>query len=77
MLLSSAFRRRAVGLPIRTLTLNAEGSTVGNLPERGSGTVPAGLSAYPDEPALKEERTPAGLTAGGDEKVTYILIPSG
>lgn len=67
----------AAGEPLtRTLKLRALASTVGSLPELASATVP-GLRAYPDQPALNEERTPRGLKASREEKVALIPAQAG
>ncbi|TAN51683.1 MAG: protein BatD [Methylococcaceae bacterium] len=67
----------AVGEPLtRTLKLEAEGSTVGNLPELAPDAV-EGLQAYPDQPSLNEERTPAGLNASREEKIALIPAQAG
>jgi hypothetical protein len=62
----------AAGEPLtRTLTLKAQGSTVGNLPELAANAI-AGLQAYPDQPALEESPSPAGLRASRVEKAALI-----
>lgn len=64
--------RVAAGEPLtRTLTLKAQGSTVGNLPELATNAI-AGLQAYPDQPALEESPSPAGLRASRVEKAALI-----
>jgi hypothetical protein len=71
--------RVKVGDPItRTLTLHAQGATVGVLPELGvsGGFDAAGtaIKAYLDQPELNEQKTPSGLSASRQEKTA--LMPS-
>jgi hypothetical protein len=63
------------GEPItRTLTLRAQGSTVGVLPELGADAkLDASIKNYPDQPAMSEDKLPTvGLTAQRQEKVALI-----
>ncbi|WP_162232508.1 BatD family protein, partial [Methylogaea oryzae] len=70
-------RQTAAGEPLtRTLKLRALASTVGNLPELAAAA-PPGLRAYPDQPALNEERTPKGLKASREEKIALIPAQAG
>ena len=63
-----------VGEPItRTLTLTANGLTAGQLPELPAW-VPDGFKSYPDQPALRDARSPAGIVGTRQEKTA--LIPS-
>jgi len=64
------------GEPItRTLTLRAQGATVGVLPELGADIgLDTSVKRYPDQPALTEDKQPTGLTAQRQEKTA--LIPS-
>ena len=64
-----------VGEPLtRTLTLEAKGTTVGQLPELNTTNTNDQLKAYPDQPVLQEQKKVDGLTAFREEKVA--LIPS-
>lgn len=63
-----------VGEPItRTLTLTANGLTAGQLPEIPAW-VPDGFKSYPDQPVLRDARSPAGILGTREEKTA--LIPS-
>lgn len=67
----------AAGEPLtRTLKLQAQASTVGNLPELAPPAV-EGLQAYPDQPALNEAKTPLGLNASREEKIALIPAQAG
>ncbi len=62
-----------VGEPLtRTLTLLAKGATVGQLPELNTQADNELLKNYPDQPVLKEQKTPEGLIAFREEKIAYI-----
>lgn len=62
-----------VGEPLtRTLTLQVQGATVGQLPELGNLPSPDGLKTYPDQPLLKEQKQADGLSALREEKIAYI-----
>lgn len=64
-----------VGEPLtRTLTLQAKGTTVGQLPELGTAITGEQLKSYPDQPILKEQKNADGLSAYREEKIA--LIPS-
>lgn len=64
-----------VGEPLtRTLTLRGAGTTVGQLPELNTLKADANFKTYPDQPVLKEEKLPAGLSASRQEKLA--IIPS-
>ena len=64
-----------VGEPLtRTLTLEAKGTTVGQLPELNTTNTNDQLKAYPDQPVLREQKKVDGLAAFREEKVA--LIPS-
>ncbi len=63
------------GEPVtRTLTLVANGTTVGQLPELNTSVTNDELKAYPDQPVLKEQKKADGLLAFREEKIA--LIPS-
>jgi hypothetical protein len=60
------------GEPItRTITLSASGLAASQLPKI-SGTVPAGLKAYPDQPVLENNADDQGITGVRREQVAYI-----
>ncbi|MGR9046981.1 MAG: BatD family protein, partial [Gammaproteobacteria bacterium] len=64
-----------VGEPMtRTLTLEAKGTTVGQLPELNQLITGEQIKTYPDQPVLKEQKNPEGITALREEKIA--LIPS-
>ena len=64
------------GEPItRTVTLRADGATVGLLPElepQASRQSPADIKRYPDQPLLNEEKLAAGLASVRQEKIALI-----
>jgi hypothetical protein len=68
-----------VGEPItRTLSLKAEGVTMGMVPELTDASAAApGLQRYPDQPALNEEQDAAGLVATRREKAAFIPMKDG
>lgn len=64
-----------VGEPLtRTLSIQAKGVTVGQLPELNASKIDGSVKTYPDQPVLKENKTSNGLTAFKEEKIA--LIPS-
>lgn len=68
------------GEPItRTLTVRADGATVGLLPELAPQTSPpAGdIKRYPDQPLLNEEKLANGLASARQEKIALIPAHSG
>ncbi|MCQ8115948.1 BatD family protein [Methylomonas rosea] len=70
---SDAGLQTKVGEPLtRTLTLNAKGATVGQLPELLDKTAIDGIKTYPDQPVLKEDKESDGLTALREEKIAFI-----
>jgi len=72
---SGDIEQMKVGEPLtRTLTLVANGTTVGQLPELNAINTNDQLKAYPDQPVLKEEKKVDGLLAFREEKCA--LIPS-
>ena len=72
---SGDIQQMKVGEPLtRTLTLVANGTTVGQLPELNTTNTNDQLKAYPDQPVLKEEKKVDGLLAFREEKCA--LIPS-
>jgi len=63
------------GEPItRTLTVQAKGSTVGQLPELQRASSEQAVKFYPDQPVLQEQKNADGLLAKRQEKIA--LIPS-
>ncbi|GFO71496.1 hypothetical protein BJAS_P1078 [Bathymodiolus japonicus methanotrophic gill symbiont] len=63
----------AVGQPItRTITLYADGATVGVLPELFVDNMLQHLKAYPDQPVLNEEAKNDGVLAFREEKIALI-----
>lgn len=69
-----------VGEPItRTLSVHAEGVTMGMVPELADRSVAAvpELKRYPDQPALSEEQGPRGLTSIRREKAAFIPMKDG
>lgn len=64
-----------VGEPVtRTLTVQAKGSTVGQLPELHNASSEESVKFYPDQPVLQEQKNATGLVAKRQEKIA--LIPS-
>ena len=64
-----------VGEPLtRTLTMLAQGATVGQLPELNALSADDRLKTYPDQPVLQEQKKADGLRAFREEKIA--LIPS-
>lgn len=67
-----------VGQPFtRTITLRAEGTTVGVLPKLYQDNMPQHLKAYPDQPILKEGVTDAGVLAVREENIALICGQAG
>lgn len=67
-----------VGEPLtRTITLNANGATVGQLPELVAKQPIEGIKTYPDQPVLNEDKQSDGLIALREEKVAYIPSKAG
>ena len=75
-----------VGEPLtRTLSLLAKGTTVGQLPELNAGKpvlngaegADEQLKTYPDQPVLREQKKPEGLTAFREEKIAIIPSKAG
>jgi hypothetical protein len=58
----------------RTLMVKAEGATLGVVPEleRIGPALPAEFKQYPDQPVVKETRSPEGVTALRQEKAALI-----
>jgi hypothetical protein len=72
---SGDIQQMKVGEPLtRTLTLVANGTTVGQLPELNPTLTNDQLKAYPDQPVLQEQKKVDGLLAFREEKIA--LIPS-
>jgi hypothetical protein len=65
-------RVEAGQLLTRTLTLKAQGATVGVLPELGMAGIPAEIRRYPDQPAMDEQRQGNGLISTRQEKTALI-----
>lgn len=67
-----------VGEPLtRTLTIQAKGATVGQLPELYTAPVQDQLKNYPDQPVLKEDKKPDGIVAFRQEKIALIPAKPG
>lgn len=69
-----------IGDPItRTLSVRAEGVTMGMVPDltdKKAGALPD-LQRYPDQPALNEEQGPHGLSSLRREKTAFIPMKDG
>lgn len=68
------------GEPItRTLTLKAEGATLGLLPELNSELPPASgdVKQYPDQPALNEQKGHDGIASQRQQKTALIIAKPG
>jgi len=75
---SDDIQQMKVGEPLtRTLTLVANGTTVGQLPELNTTHTNDQLKAYPDQPVLKEQKKADGLLAFREEKIALIPSKSG
>ena len=67
-----------VGEPLtRTITLMANGATVGQLPELQASSTQTDLKNYPDQPLLKEKKTDEGVIAFREEKIAFIPSKAG
>ncbi len=67
-----------VGEPLtRTLTLQATGTTVGQLPQLYQADSNDDLKTYPDQPKLTEQKTPDGIVAVREEKIAFIPAKAG
>ncbi|MDQ7089866.1 MAG: BatD family protein [Methylococcales bacterium] len=67
-----------VGEPLtRTLTLMVNGATMSQLPQLQQPLINKGLKNYPDQPNLKENKTPTGVIAFREEKVAFIPSKNG
>jgi hypothetical protein len=72
---SGDIQQMKVGEPLtRTLSLVAQGATVGQLPELNSLATNDQLKVYPDQPILQEQKKVEGLLAFREEKIA--LMPS-
>jgi len=70
---SGDIQQMKAGEPLtRTLTLVANGATVGQLPELNTTVTNDQLKAYPDQPVLKEQKKADGLLAFREEKIALI-----
>lgn len=69
----------ASGDPLtRTLTLTAEGATVGLLPELSAGELPATeIKQYPDQPVMKEDKLGSGFSSMRQQKTAFIATRPG
>ncbi len=75
---SGDIQQMKVGEPLtRTLTLLANGTTVGQLPELNTTNTNDQLKAYPDQPVLKEQKKADGLLAFREEKIALIPTKAG
>lgn len=67
-----------VGEPLtRTLTLQARGATVGQLPELNTARTDDRIKVYPDQPVLQEQKKPDSLVAVRQEKIALIPAKAG
>lgn len=73
--------RTTAGEPItRTITVRADGATVGLLPElapKAAGQSPSDIKRYPDQPLLNEQKLASGLASVRQEKIALIPAHSG
>ena len=75
---SSDNQQMKVGEPMtRTLTLEAKGTTVGQLPELNTGKIEEQLKTYPDQPVLREQKKSEGVNAFREEKIAIIPSKAG
>ncbi len=61
----------------RTLTLKGTGTTVGQLPELNTVITSDKIKAYPDQPALNEQKQTNGIAATRQEKIALIPAAAG
>ncbi|MCK5925007.1 MAG: BatD family protein, partial [Methylococcales bacterium] len=67
-----------VGEPLtRTLTLEADGVMMGQLPTLQPAIANENLKTYPDKPSLKEKRTEIGIIGVREEKIAFISSKNG
>ncbi|CAI8886618.1 BatD family protein [Methylocaldum szegediense] len=73
--------KTTAGEPItRTITVRADGTTVGLLPElapKAAGQSPSDIKRYPDQPLLNEQKLASGLASVRQEKIALIPARSG
>jgi hypothetical protein len=75
---SADVQKAKVGEPLtRTLTLQATGTTVGQLPQLYQADSNNDLKTYPDQPKLTEQKTPDGIVAVREEKIAFIPAKAG
>ncbi len=71
-------QKAKVGEPLtRTLTLQATGTTVGQLPQLYQADSHNDLRTYPDQPKLTEQKTPDGIVAVREEKIAFMPAKAG
>jgi len=67
-----------VGEPLtRTMTLQATGTTVSQLPSLQQSSKQEALKSYPDQPHLEEQKTATGIVAVREEKTAFIPTKAG
>jgi len=67
-----------VGEPLtRTVTLQATGTTVSQLPSLQQPSKQEALKSYPDQPHLEEQKTLNGIVAVREEKTAFIPTKAG
>jgi hypothetical protein len=76
---SSNIDKIMAGEPVtRTLTLRAQGATVGLLPELNvASAAQDGINRYPDQPLLNEEKLSSGISSVRQEKTALIPAEAG
>ena len=75
---SGDYQAMQVGEPLtRTLTLMVQGATLGQLPQLQQPSKDGYLKNYPDQPALKENKTKTGIIAIREEKIAFIPSKAG
>jgi hypothetical protein len=75
---SGDIQQMKVGEPLtRTLTLQAKGATVGQLPELNTAQADNRIKIYPDQPVLQEQKQAEGLIALRQEKIALIPTKAG
>jgi hypothetical protein len=72
---SGDFTQMKVGEPLtRTIKLEAKGTTLSQLPVLSTTQSDGKIKAYPDQPMLRDQKNPDGITALREEKIA--IIPS-
>ena len=75
---SGDFTQMKVDEPLtRTIKLEAKGTTLSQLPALNTTQSDGQIKAYPDQPMLKDQKNPDGITALREEKIAIIPSTAG